>query len=1157
MTEKFCNGRDPYCEKPATIYYELLSRIAFRCDEHKGNIVSKIMSQGKVFSDGTLEENETRIEARIHQRFVLAGVKDEDSYNDWVDKYAQQIRNFTPKEFKKFIKEHTKKNPIQAEAFEKAYYQINKYVKRQRGEKEPPASLIQAVKTCKACQQFVRDEDKEGLVAHMGTSHHDVIKDVVNENKEQFILDKKVLPTEIQKLPHDKQTDWMIKELRKQNLTQDQLLARAHHLKIPLPVTALALKEIFGVSVDERYIGFKFDVADMMESCNECMMIIAQKGSSGYDADRILLDHFNQYHSEDLLVIDAKYDKNLESILTNGEDYKDEKRLYEEFLVGIAFLKEKEKNLAIERYIKRRESEIKKNYPKEKIRYPVPSVTAKEMAEIIVPSLASEQKDVLTEKPQEVKKERFRQFQQAREYARAQNLHSRTDWQNHTKTSDFPDDIPVYPEKTYRDEFIDYADFCGFEKQVRRPPLTKETIQRILKLLNDRWNFYMLYTDGMFTDWFTTQGLFSIKDPVMKRLFTEFIGWRHKPEGREALRYWLETGDYTKEFGHYSLVQKKQESVPEYLDRQFTKLEDYETRGLAEEPEPIGVEKIMLEAREVIPTIHDKRWFDTQIEFTVKLLWQELFDEDREESEWQKILNEKLNHNAFHDEIVKRIRQQYQEVKTLNYDKEYYTYGKPPTLSQLYTTWKMRKINGFINMCSTGTGKTGAGIISSRATRSQQTLVICPKNIVEQWVRNIKKFYNHSFVASGKDLHKNFFVSAGKHTTKFHVVNYDKFGRKKTAENLISQIKQGNIDFIIIDEAQFIKKREIDEFYESNRRKNISVLISHLRKQNRKLKVLMLSATPVINNIREGVSLLNMLTGTTYNIPTHNTIRNASRLYTEFQPFSISYIKNNHIKEFGRAEPIKIDAFIPENYSNEEIMNINWNQLEQIATRYRIPKILEILKNTTGKTVIYTDYVTGIISQLQEAVTNAGYRVGLFIGDDKSGLIEKRGVDNEGNDLVVNRFVQGDLDVLIASRPFAVGIDEVQYVCNNLIFNGLVWTWAQFEQIIGRVVRTGQAKSFVNIYLILAKINGYDYDEKVKYNRLIQKKAIGDCVRYGTLPEKISFGYSNEERKKTLLEMIKNKESGFPSKEELTLSIGQDAVKELEDKISMRERQNK
>jgi len=776
--------------------------------------------------------------------------------------------------------------------------------------------------------------------------------------------------------------------------------------------------------------------------------------------------------------------------------------------------------------------------------------------------------DRMMEIEKSFKKPRFRTYEKAKEYAHNQNLHSRTDWINHTKETEFPDDIPVNPHVVYKNQgFIDYPDFCGYERTVRRQPLTKEVIHQVLKQLRERWDYYMLYTDGLITDWFATQGLFGIKDPIMKTFFTEFISWRHRPEGREAIKYWLRTSDFQKEFkGGYSLVAKNVETKEDFLDRQVLKTSDYIASSLVEE-ETMGIERIMLEAKEIVPTINDKRWFDTQVNFTVKLIWQRLFDN---EDDWKIILGTKQTGNIFHDEILRIIKKEFEEVRIMNFDSAYYTFKFRPTLFQKYSAWVMRSKHGFLNMGGTGSGKTGAAVIATKATRAKHVLIICPNNIMAQWVRNIKQFYGNSFVSEIKKdeygkykFHKNFFNDAGIHTTKYQVVNYDKMGRRHIAETIINEVKKGTIDFVILDEAQLIKKRDVDETYESTRRKNIALIIDHLREKNRKIKVMMLSATPIINNIREGISLLNMLTGTQYNISTHNTLRNAMRLYTEFQPFSLVYTQKNNITQIGRDNPIVVDAFLPSTITDNEVDNLRWVDLEYYCTIYRIPKILEILRATKGKTVIYTDYVgydenqnPVIVNLIKEALEKFGYRVGLFIGQNKEGLIRKTGeIDTEGNELVINPFVNNEYDVVIVSRPFAIGIDEVQWVANNLIFNGLVWTWAEFEQIIGRLARTGQKQDHVNIYPIMARLNRVvggeqhqaDYDMKVKYFRILHKKEIGDCVRFGTLPEKVKFGDSKRERMKKLIEMLKTKKSGLQIKEiKLT-----DKVDELEAKIAL------
>ena len=63
------------------------------------------------------------------------------------------------------------------------------------------------------------------------------------------------------------------------------------------------------------------------------------------------------------------------------------------------------------------------------------------------------------------------------------------------------------------------------------------------------------------------------------------------------------------------------------------------------------------------------------------------------------------------------------------------------------------------------------------------------------------------------------------------------------------------------------------------------------------------------------------------------------------------------------------------------------------------------------------------------------------------------------------------------------------------------WTHALYQQIIGRIVRTGQGKKTVNIHHIKASIGGYAYDE-MKLNRLKFKRTLADCAVDGLLPEK-------------------------------------------------------
>ena len=95
---------------------------------------------------------------------------------------------------------------------------------------------------------------------------------------------------------------------------------------------------------------------------------------------------------------------------------------------------------------------------------------------------------------------------------------------------------------------------------------------------------------------------------------------------------------------------------------------------------------------------------------------------------------------------------------------------------------------------------------------------------------------------------------------------------------------------------------------------------------------------------------------------------------------------------------------------------------------------------------------------------------------------------------------------MIASRPLSIGIDGLQKVCNRLIINSLPWTNARYQQLIGRLIRTGQIHNKVNVIIILASYKRLEKKDTnmiekngIEYNI---KKLLADCAVDGVLPEK-------------------------------------------------------
>ena len=121
------------------------------------------------------------------------------------------------------------------------------------------------------------------------------------------------------------------------------------------------------------------------------------------------------------------------------------------------------------------------------------------------------------------------------------------------------------------------------------------------------------------------------------------------------------------------------------------------------------------------------------------------------------------------------------------------------------------------------------------------------------------------------------------------------------------------------------------------------------------------------------------------------------------------------------------------------------------------------------------------------AVNSVGYSYTLYTGKMKD----------------LKPFIEGKVQVLIASCPVSVGVDELLCCCNRIIFNTLPCTNALYEQIIGRVDRIGQDKD-VDVFVILASIGGYPYDKKIKWKTIQDKRTLTDCAVDGVLPKKDS-----------------------------------------------------
>jgi superfamily II DNA or RNA helicase len=460
-----------------------------------------------------------------------------------------------------------------------------------------------------------------------------------------------------------------------------------------------------------------------------------------------------------------------------------------------------------------------------------------------------------------------------------------------------------------------------------------------------------------------------------------------------------------------------------------------------------------------------------------------------------------VSDEGYAEQVRSRFLEEYRQVKDLAIPPGYafHVNGQPapPNLMQQHFAIRVRERKRVGNWSGTGAGKTLAAVLATRVVRSKLTVVCCPNSVVEGWRQAVLDIFPDSSVvtktfepvwtaAAGDET--GFGVAADQPTHRYLVLNYEAFQQPDSRERVCSLVEREPIDFVIVDEIHFAKQRAVENV--SQRRQLVTALTALAAERNPDLHVLGMSATPVVNNLQEGKSLVELVSGLAHDeIDTRPTVPNCMRLHQRLVTLGIRWMPD-YKKLLGyecKEERVEVDC----GALLGELRALGGKgtplALEQVLTRARLPVIRQHVR---PKTLIYTHYIEGIDRLLRDALMEDGWRVGFYTGDDKSGK---------------DAFIDGDLDVLIATAAIGTGVDRLQHVCNRLIINVLPWTRAEYDQLLGRIYRQGQRSRkevTVIIPLTFAMVNGQRWSWcESKMQRLAFKKSIADAVVDGVVPE--------------------------------------------------------
>jgi hypothetical protein len=195
---------------------------------------------------------------------------------------------------------------------------------------------------------------------------------------------------------------------------------------------------------------------------------------------------------------------------------------------------------------------------------------------------------------------------------------------------------------------------------------------------------------------------------------------------------------------------------------------------------------------------------------------------------------------------------------------------------------RLKKNHYYGNWSGMGSGKTLSAIISSREINSHLTVIVCVKSTVNQWVDDILNAYPEETGTCVYKVEDNKYDGIKFDMNKYNylIIPYSRLSQPNE-ESCLKHISECNVDFIIIDEVHKAKIRGGEESKVSSRRKRLDKLINWSKKVNKDMYEMVMSGTPIINELSEAKSLLTLLTGNKFeDIKTdRNTLSNALKLH--------------------------------------------------------------------------------------------------------------------------------------------------------------------------------------------------------------------------------------------------------------------------------------
>ena len=662
-----------------------------------------------------------------------------------------------------------------------------------------------------------------------------------------------------------------------------------------------------------------------------------------------------------------------------------------------------------------------------------------------------------------VDKTGFLSYTAAKLFAQQNCLETESDWKYWAKHKKIPSNLPAKPEKVYADDWISWEHFLKTELLPSNSKIESKKVYEYLRSIKSQ--LFNLDTIELITIIQQAESGIFYDEISQSEGFKKLISAQSEAEKQAAVldtlaQYNSETEGFTEDvldFTETAFLPDAAGENDEFLTNKVIR----DINCLGE-----GVARSSFD-EEAVAFLRKRK---------INMLWNQLMDGDLDLE-----IIRSVDGNDFYNEMRNHFLKEYDELAAWNWKSEIvndeYTFTYEPNLMQKLFAKRVIENKRYGNWSDVGAGKTLAAIMATKLTHAKNVLIITFNSTTENWKKNIEGAFKNNNV-----LIKHKTPIFRDNTTNYLILNYE-FFQQSSSESVVNNIiERNNIDFVILDEVHLAKQR--DEATTSKRRRIIMGMLQKMQEKNPDVYQVSMSATPIINNLYEGKTLLEMLMNEKYDeLDTTPSSDNALQIHKHLVINGIRF-KPKYDMLINVEHPV-VDGY----HLLEKLSNLEKTQIIGMETTL-LPLKLETIKHSLKKgTIIYTEYVTGMVDPIREFCEALGWKTGLYTGLEKNGL---------------EQFLNGEVDILIGSSPITTGVNGLQEVCDQLIILSLPWTNAGYHQLIGRIYRQGSVFGMIKVIIPKVQIllpDGYMWSwDADRIDRIQFKKTLGDCAVDGIIP---------------------------------------------------------